>query len=275
MDIAASEKSNNLQNNRFFKLYGFLLAALFSTILVMGVISPELTVFLIQEDGPVESLSAAGYFLCAVLVMVLWGQKAAGHWQFIIVLLAFGLRELDFNSRLTAMSVTKIKFFTSPDIPIIQKIFAVVCGLLILYCLTHILIRYYRSFLISLKKLEPHVICIATGLVFLLASLALDGAGRKLLSIGIAVDKSWLGWAESAEEMLELGIPVMFILGVRTYWAEKMSPVIQISNASQENIQESPALENNGSITSGDEAPLTPIANVPGQPYSHHNETSH
>lgn len=269
MNIAASEKSN-----RFFKLYGFLLAALFSTILAMGVISPELTAFLIQEDGPVESLSAAGYFLCAVLVMVLWGQ-AARHWQFIIVLLAFGLRELDLNSRFTAMSVTKIKFFTSPDIPIIQKIFAVVCGLLILYCLTHILIRYYRSFLISLKKLEPHVICIATGLVFLFASLALDGAGRKLLSIGIAVDKSWLGWAESAEEILELGIPVMFILGVRTYWAEKMSPVIQISNASQKYIQESPALENNGSITAGDEAPLTPIANVPVQPYSHHNETSH
>jgi len=212
--------------NRCYWFYGFASALLFSSIIGINFVGPELRDSIISEDGLVECLSAAGYFLCAILILVFWRKEAARHWQMIIVLVALGLRELDFNSRFTAMSVTKIRFFTSPDVPFPEKLVAACCGLLILYCLLHLLIRYGRSFLVSLKKLEPYALCIATGLGFLFASLALDGLGRKLTKAGFVIGNAWVQRAEYAEEILEFGIPLMFILGLGYFGAEYVSAAL-------------------------------------------------
>jgi hypothetical protein len=65
-----------------------------------------------------------------------------------------------------------------------------------------------------LKKYEPHAICIFTGLIFLFVALALDGIGGKLRHAYIIIGKDLDHWAENAEEILELGIPIMFIFGL-------------------------------------------------------------
>ncbi|GEM_PF-480163 len=220
------DKPGKTGSSSFLYVYGFALALLLGSIIGICFAAPELRRAILIEDGPVESASAAGYFICAVLLFVYLGKKAAGHWQIAVILIAFGLRELDFNSRFTAMGVAKIKFYLSPDIPFSQKFIAASCALLILYCLVHLLVRNWRSFPVSLKKFEPYAVFTATGLAFLLASLTLDGLGGKLMRIGFVLDNTWREWAENAEEIVELGIPVMFMLGLRYFWAENLYPAL-------------------------------------------------
>jgi hypothetical protein len=161
------------------------------------------------------------------------GKKAAAHWPILVVLTAMGLRELDFHSRFTAMGATKIKFYLSPAIPFSHKLIAALCGLLIAYCAVHLFVKYRRDFIASLKGFEPHAVCAATGMLFLLASLALDGLGGKMARIGFPLDETWNRCAENAEEIFELGIPVMFSLGVRYYWAEKILPGLRRAEIGQ------------------------------------------
>jgi hypothetical protein len=214
INISSSEISEKWQNSGFFALYGFILIALFSLIFFVSSLSPDMRKAIIQEDGPVESLSAAGYFICAILLLVIPKKKVSDCWQLIVVLLAFGFRELDFNSRFTQISMTKLKFYVSQQIPLIQKICAVFCALLIFYCLIHLLRCHFRSFIISLKKNEPYAICIFTGFIFLFAALVLDGLEGKMRHINIIIGMDLTPWATSTEEILELGIPVMFIFGL-------------------------------------------------------------
>ncbi len=208
-------------DRRFLWVYGFALIMLFGSLAVICSFGPALRFSIFIENGPVESMSAAGYFICIALMFICFGKEARRYWHVIVVLAAMGMRELDFNSRFTAMSVTKIKFYLSPEMPFHHKFIAAACALLVLYCLVCLLVRNWRGFLNSLRKHEPYALFVATGLGFLLASVTLDGLGGKLMKLGIFPDKNWIEWAENAEEMLELWIPVMFTLGLRYFWAER------------------------------------------------------
>jgi len=213
-NISGSGISEKRQNNGFFALYGFILTILFSMIFVVSSLSPDIRHAIIREDGPVEALSAAGYFLCVILLLMIPKKKVSNCWQLILVLLAFGCRELDFNSRFTQISATQFNFYLSHHIPLIQKICAVFCALLISYCIVHLLRCHFRSFIISLKNYEPHAVCIFTGLIFLFVALALDGLDGKMRNLHIIIGTDLVHWAINTEEILELGIPAMFIFGL-------------------------------------------------------------
>ena len=200
-----------------WKLYGLSVAALLISILVLGFVSPELRTWILEEDGPVENLSAIGYFVCIVCLLMLAGRDARRHWDIAALLLAMGLRELDFNTRFTdGVSIAKIHFFTDPGQPLALKIFSASLGALVLYCLLHLAFRSYRSFLRSLKGLEPKAVCVATGVAFAFIAKGLDGPLKKIMPLYTRE------WSEIAEEVLELGIPVMFIIGLVLYFADKL-----------------------------------------------------
>lgn len=219
MNISGSEISEKRRDRGFFALYGFILIILFSLIFFVSFLEPDMRDAIIQEDGPVEILSAAGYFLGVILILMILKKKVSDCWQLIVVLLAFGFRELDFNSHFTRISITQLHFYMSHHIPYIQKICAVFCALLIFYCIIHLLRCHFRSFIISLKNYEPHAICIFTGFIFLFVALALDGLHDKMMKVNIIIGKDLDHWAQNTEEILELGIPIMFIFGlIKSLW---------------------------------------------------------
>ncbi|OPY83136.1 MAG: hypothetical protein A4E71_02973 [Smithella sp. PtaU1.Bin162] len=202
----------------FYKLYFLIIASLLIFIIFLGSVDENLREFFIQEDGIVENLSVIGYFACVFFIFRAFGSEAEKFWDFMILLSFLAMRELDFHNRFTSMSVTKTSFFTSNQIPLAQKIFVIFCGFPILYCIVRILRNHYRSFIISVKKLEPSAVCILTGLAFIFISLFLDGLTRKMLAFNIDVDPVITGVAESAEEVLELGIPIMFAMSLKPFF---------------------------------------------------------
>jgi len=78
--------------------------------------------FWLSEGGVVESLSALGYFVCAALMLLMggWHYVKKYHYVFMLVML-FGMRELDFDKRFTTMGIFKSKFYASSDVPMIEK----------------------------------------------------------------------------------------------------------------------------------------------------------
>lgn len=205
----------------FYRLYFLTLVSLAIFIIILGAVDLELRMFILQEDGLVENLTVMGYFACVFLMFRAMGGEAEKHWDIIVVLFAFALRELDFHSRFTSMSMTKIRFFTSAGIPLYQKIVAVITGTLIAYSFFRIVRSHFLPFIASLRKFEPHAVSIFTGLVFIFVSLALDGLSGKLMKIGIEAGPVINGFSDSAEEIFELGIPLMFCLSLKLLFDKK------------------------------------------------------
>ena len=209
-----------MKNKSYYLLYGFILLGIIAFIIFLGSVNLDLRNTIIEEGGVIESMSAIGYFVCIALLLY-WGRKkpkAKGYWQAIFVLLIFGLRELDFHNRFTTMSFTKFNFYRSLDVPIIEKI---ICGSVILvffYSVFYLVKNYFKSFIRAIKEVSPTAVGMFFATMFLFTTEVLDGLGRRLSSIGIGVDNNTDLFIKSIEEMVEFGIPIMFIVAIAAYF---------------------------------------------------------
>ena len=197
----------------YYLLYGLVLAALVIFVLYLESAAPELKTAILQENGPVESLSALGYFVC--LGLLLFRSKRCGfRWYFALILLFLGMRELDFQARFLTMSLTKSRFYLSPAVPLAEKLIGAGVLLLFFGCIFLIIRNHWRSFLNSLRRLDPQAIGIAGGILFIILSKTIDGLGRKLAAVGVTISQHLDGLSWSIEELLELGIPILFLLAI-------------------------------------------------------------
>ena len=74
--------------------FGVILLLPFLLTIWLDVLPTDQAMSIIREDGPVENLSAAGYFVCALLTLLLAGRLRFPL-VFIFLLVSLGLRELD------------------------------------------------------------------------------------------------------------------------------------------------------------------------------------
>lgn len=182
-------------------------------------LGPGASDFLLKEGGIIETLSALGYFVC-ILYVIFKGRLSflKEHYYFVVLLLSLGARELDFHNRFTTMSVTKIRFFTSPDVPLTEKLICTLIIFFLAFMVYRIISSHYKTFIDGVKKRE--VVSIGVLLVFacMVLSKSLDGATRKFKSIGIDIS-DWSGFAFSAgEEVLELGIPILIFISFYNFF---------------------------------------------------------
>jgi hypothetical protein len=191
-------------------------AALLALLFIVSALHEDLIESLIDENGIIESASAFGYVACIAALLLRGGWRTAvlraPYLSFILLFLA--LRELDFDKRFTTMGIFKSQFYLSASVPWAEKILAVVFLALLIWSLLELADRHWRQFLPRLLSLHPVAVA-----VFLAASLAvmaksLDGLARKLDGFGLAVSEHAYLIAEGAEEVLELGIPLLLILAV-------------------------------------------------------------
>lgn len=206
-----------MRNKKYYLLYGLILSGLIVFIIILEFIDSELKYIIIKEGGFVESLSAIGYFACViVLIFYLWKKKegSKSYWHIIFVLVVFGCRELDFNARFTTMSLTKIKLYLSPDVPVIEKIIGIIIMSLLLHSVIYLIKNHFKNLMRAIKRAEPCAVGIFFGILLLFLTKTLDGFGRKLAGIGIAIGNDIELIAVSMEEVLELGIPFMFMIAI-------------------------------------------------------------
>lgn len=180
--------------------------------------------FWIKEGGVIETLSALGYFLCALLMIVRgkWSYIKKYHYFFILVIL-FGFRELDFDKRFTTMGILKSKFYVSSSVPLSEKLIGLFVIAVLLYIIFSIVKNHYKDFFLNLKKLSPvHIGSLVTFLV-LFVSKTLDGLSRKLGDFGFVMDEQLVIYFEAIEEILELGIPLLMISTLLIYFSSESS----------------------------------------------------
>jgi len=200
-------------NKIYYELYGFVLSGLIILIIFLQSAPWHFTEAVIKEGGPIESLSAIGYFI-AMALLILRGRKWNSFSYVTFLLFLFGLRELDFHNRFTTMSLSKITFYVSPKVPLLEKMIGVIILLLLLYILAHLVKRHLGDFMNALKQKEPAAIGVGLGVLFMFLTKTLDGLGRKLASMGITLNNNLEQATTIIEEVFELGIPLLFIIAI-------------------------------------------------------------
>lgn len=178
--------------------------------------------FWISEGGVIELLSAIGYFLCALLII------AVGKWPyvkkynyFLILIILFGLRELDFDKKFTTMGLLKSKFYISSSVPLIEKLVGLLVVAIFLYAVMSVIKNHLKEFVLRIKQLSPVYIGVLITFLLLVFTKSIDGIGRKLGDFGITLAEDSSKIFLVLEEILELGIPFVIISTYIVYFSEK------------------------------------------------------
>lgn len=202
--------------------YVFAALLLLVLYLISLTMSGELRDLYLKEGGLIEWASAAGYVVCAVL-MLRWSGRVRA-WPYVALMLLFMMRELDFDKRFTEMGILKSKFLVSSAVPLHQKIIGLLIILFVLYVLYTIVRRDARFFLQALRNraVDAWGWAAAMGLIFV--SKSLDGLGRKMADIGVTIEPWVDRQASTVEEILELGIPIFIFLACRLYFKRSGAP---------------------------------------------------
>ncbi|MGB3416554.1 MAG: hypothetical protein WBG88_16940 [Mesorhizobium sp.] len=208
---------------RYFALMAGLLAIQLLIIIlspsdVGGHLNP-----LFRESGPIEELSPICYALCMVLIVALGGAKFAFTRapSLMVVLLAMMLRELDFHTRFTVMSITKTRFFLSGDVPLQQKVLAFLALALIGLAVLHVIFAHGRAFVARLRRFDPVGVAAALSIAMILLSEGLDGAYNTLAKIGLPISIAQGEFLEKVEETAEMGIPIFAALAILAYFGTR------------------------------------------------------
>lgn len=194
------------------RLHFFTIGTAILLTLIWGVISQmesSLALALIQENGPIETATAAFFFIGSLLIFT--GPEIARRWPAAAILLIFGLRELDFHSRFTTMNLTKSRFYLSPDVPFAEKLFGLCVLLFFLVCIYLLIKHYGKTFLRQLRLLDGLSVTLATSFLFLVVAKSIDGLPRKLKPLGITMDDTARLLATAGEELLELGGSILML----------------------------------------------------------------
>lgn len=173
----------------------------------------------VEEGGAIESATALGYFLCLALIAYRGRLPYIKRYHSLVLLfIFFMLRELDFDKRFTTTGIFKGKFLLGHHVPLVEKLIGGMVILLALYTVASLIYRHARAFLEGLKNHSPISLGVLIAMVFLVVSQSLDGLDRKLRNLGVEIGGDTSMYASAAEEILELGIPIIVFLTLISYF---------------------------------------------------------
>lgn len=174
-----------------------------------------------NEDGAVEIASAVLYFVCCTYVLLKGGFGFLQRFPYLVVIpMLFGMRELDFDKRFTTIGVLKSKFYVSPLVPLHTKLLVIALGLVVIALILLMLKRHFADFWDGVRNRTAFGWGMLLVLVMLVVSKSLDGLERKCTSLGVAVSPLIAKYSSVAEEIIELGIPVMMLLLFSHYFSQ-------------------------------------------------------
>lgn len=178
----------------------------------------DLATELIDEDGPVEVLQVIVYIISAIICIIykirkIWsGGLSAG---FLLTMLA--LRELDFQVKFTEISMTRTKFYFSPDMSLTAKIMGGIVVISILFVLITFAWRYFSGLINGIRNHKIWSILTMNGLIFIPLAMVIDKFLTLLDLIGFEDTIKMELTKTFFEELAELAIPVLFFGALITY----------------------------------------------------------
>jgi len=110
-------------------------------------------------------------------------------------LLVYFMREADLHRLLTIEHVTRGKFYSMPDVPLWQKLFAALVFLLLTLALLYLLFKYARLIWNSVGTHEPWAIAIVFWFTVLFISQLCDKSDLNHTHIGRVIEECCECWA--------------------------------------------------------------------------------
>lgn len=223
MNDAASARS---RPGLYYLLILAVLAAMVLTVLATRGLNAGAARFWLHEGGVIETLSPMGYVVCILIMIALGGTKFALRYLNLIVLLLFlCARELDFDKRFTTDGIFKTSFYVSPDVPLLEKVAAVAVILILGWAVVKFALEHFDSVAQALLRLHPAALSGALALACMVASKTFDGIARKLAPWGVEISQYLSFFLTDIEEVLELGIPLFFIIAAIAYFGTRRDAV--------------------------------------------------
>lgn len=113
----------------------------------------------------------------------------------VYILLIYLLREADVHRLFTIEHVTRGKFYSMPEVPLWQKLFAAAVFILLAVCILYLLIKHTRSLWQNFRKLEPWALALALWFGILVISQLCDRSGLNHTHFGRVIEESSECWA--------------------------------------------------------------------------------
>jgi hypothetical protein len=171
--------------------------------------------FILEESGLIENAQLLAYIACA-LISWIYAKKMIwkGGWVGGIIFMVFALRELDVQKRFTIMSVTKTRFFISPEVTLTEKLISVAVLSAIAVIFIFFAKNNYGKLIKGLQSSEKWAISTCRGFVLIIISVLLDSTNRWLKDLGIVLTELGSLVIQFAEELVELAVPVFFLMAL-------------------------------------------------------------
>lgn len=171
-----------------------------------------------SESGPIEIFTAAGY----MTVVVALCREGSGAFlrrnpHLVVIPVLMCLREMDFHSHFTTQSITRLTFYLSPEISLLEKAYGVAAFAAVVWA-GLMLLRNARGYLADLRRGRAYAVALLGAAFLVVFSKSIDGIGRKLAPLGIDISSEAGKVFGVAEEVLELGIPLLFLIAVFAYF---------------------------------------------------------
>lgn len=188
-----------------------------------GTTLPKWHDIIASENGPVERMSAAMWFMgfawCLAAACV--QRMRAVEWLSVAMfLLLFGLRELDAHIWVTGWNLDKLANYWNPRFPLGERL--LVLGLMVLPCMVvgvMLCLRVWKILGQAWKAGESWLSHLALGVMLLLLCLTLDKVGPYVLPF-FGVGKSGQIFLMGIEEFLEFVLAVFMMVSLWPYLQE-------------------------------------------------------
>ncbi len=172
---------------------------------------------LLIEGGPIQSLTVVGYAACIACIALLWSWPTIQtRWTLMAIMGLFIFIELDLDKSLFTVGLLKSRQYIGDQVALPERALSFVLIGLIAAVVISILIRETRSFLSGVIRRSPSELATLSGIALIFVSEAADGLGRKLAGLGIAISQSTAQSSYIVEEVVELGIPILFAAAIAT-----------------------------------------------------------
>ncbi|PPC76452.1 hypothetical protein C4K68_15035 [Pokkaliibacter plantistimulans] len=175
----------------------------------LDVLPTDQAMSIIREDGPVENLSAAGYFVCALLTLLLAGRLRFPL-VFIFLLVSLGLRELDLQYWIAPLYRGGFE-----KLALWWQLLIVAYGATLGTCLFQLARYCAKPFVKGLFEFSPAAVATFLAALAMVLSTMLD-AGNGAVQI---FDLTMSGYTRNyLEETVEMFIPVFFMLSLLIFF---------------------------------------------------------
>ena len=212
-----TSKSSFTSSESYLGLYSAL-SLIFSIMGFLTLLDAEQQKNLLVEGGLFESLTVYLYVFCLIIIGVRWPwHKILSNWYLSALIILFALRELDYDKAHFTHGVLKSRQYFSDLVSLPELLISIVVLIFILTLLVLIVLKERNNFIKGVINLRQSQLAILASIILVIITKTIDGMERKF---GIDLSPSGERFALIVEEVGEMGIPIMFAIGILS-WRNK------------------------------------------------------